>query len=197
MEIFRVDVSSIPRINEIAPVIENKPRYEDIKVTDLQDFFEKNYKPDRMQTLILKITVEIYDKTDEKWKNKILKKEAIKQIFSLVEKFIESGKFKIIPAYEKERKDLIVMIKMNEIVNKVFNLIQRDSIEKISVIYGNPKFSSTRDCLEWWTKKSTDIFRKTHMNLCVVDSGWEHSHARELDKSKYVSAWVKNDKLGI
>ena len=197
MGIFRVDVSNIPRINEIAPVIENKPRYEDIKVTDLQEFFEKNYKPDRMQTLILKITREVYEKTNASWKNKISKKEAIKQIFALVNTFVESRKFKIIPEYEQERKDLIVMIKMNEIVNKVFNLIQRDSIEKTSVIYEEKKFSSTSDCSEWWTKKATDIFKKTHMNLCVVDSGWERTHAREIDKNKHVSAWVKNDRLGF
>ena len=197
MEIFRADVSSIPRINEIAPVIDNKPRYEDIAVTKLQEFFEKNYQPDRMQTLILKMTGEVYEKLNFDWQKKILKKEAIKQIFRLIEKFIESHKFKIIPEYEKERKDLIVMIKMNEIVNKVFNLIQRDSVEKLTVIYDQPKFSSTKDCSEWWTKKDTDIFKKTHMNLCVVDSGWERSHARELDKNKNVIAWVKNDHLGF
>ncbi len=197
MSTFTVDVSSIPRINEIAPIIENNPRYEDIETTSLQDFFEKNYEPDRMQTLILKMTSEIYEKTDAEWKKKILKNEAIKQIFQLVEKFIESSKFKVIPEYEKERKALVVMMKMNEIVNKVFNLIQRDSIEKLSVVYGTPQFSSTSDGSEWWTKKSTSIFKKTHMNLCVVDSGWERSHARELDKNKSVEAWVKNDHLGF
>ncbi len=197
METFKVDVSSIPRINEIAPVIDNKPRYEDITTTSLQEFFENNYKPDRMQTLILKMTSEVYEKTNLEWKEKILKKEAIKQIFSLIEKFINSYKFKIIPEYEKERKSLILMIKMEEIVNKVFNLIQKDSIEKLSVVYDQPKFSSTNDCLEWWTKKPTDIFKKTHMNLCVIDSGWERSHARELDRNKHVQAWVKNDHLGF
>ena len=197
IELFKADVSNIPRISEIAPVIDNKPRYEDIKVTDLQKFFERNYQPDRMQTLILKMTGEVYAKTDTEWKNKISKKEAIKQIFVLVEKFVESKKFQVIPEYEQERKDLIVMIKMNEIVNKVFNLIHRDSIENTSVIYANPKFSSTKDCKEWWTKKSTDIFKKTHMNLCVVDSGWERTHAVEIDKNEHVLAWVKNDHLGF
>ena len=197
MEAFKVDVSNIPRINDIAPVIDNKPRYEDITTTSLQEFFEQNYEPDRMQTLILKMTSEVYEKTNLEWKEKILKKEAIKQIFSLIERFINSYKFKIIPEYEQERKSLIIMIKMEEIVNKVFNLIQKDSIEKLSVVYDQPKFSSTNDCSEWWTKKPTDIFKKTHMNLCVIDSGWERSHARELDRNKYVQAWVKNDHLGF
>lgn len=40
-------------------------------------------------------------------------------------------------------------------------------------------------------------FRKTHINQCVVDSSWEYTHARELDKNKTVAAWVKNDHLGF
>ena len=35
------------------------------------------------------------------------------------------------------------------------------------------------------------------MNQCVVDSSWEYTHARELDKNKEVLSWVKNDHLGF
>ena len=198
MPVFTVDVSSIPKIQELAPVIDGNPRYEDIELTSLQEFFEKEYQPDRMQTLILRMTTQIYDKSQDEWKKGVLKHHAIKMIFQLVEQFINSAKFKIKPNYEKERKDLVVMIKMNEIVNKVFSLIQKDSIEELSVIYNeNSQFSSTGEVEEWWTKKKTALFKKTHMNQCVVDSSWEYTHARELDKNKEVLAWVKNDHLGF
>ena len=198
MSVFTVDVSSIPKIQELAPVIDGNPRFEDVELTSLQEFFEKEYQPDRMQTLMLRITSQIYDKSQDEWKKGILKHYAIKMIFQLVEKFINSSKFKIKPAYEKERKDLIVMIKMNEIVNKVFSLIQKYSIEEFSVIYNeHSQFSSTGEIEEWWTKKKTALFKKTHMNQCVVDSSWEYTHARELDKNKEVLAWVKNDHLGF
>ena len=198
MPVFTVDVSSIPKIQELAPVIDGNPRYEDIELTSLQEFFEKEYQPDRLQTLMLRVTSQIYDKNQDEWKKGVLKHYAIKMIFQLVEKFIKSSKFKIKPAYEKERKDLIVMIKMNEIVHKVFSLIQKDSIEELNVIYNeHSQFSSTGDIEEWWTKKKTALFKKTHMNQCVVDSSWEYTHARELDKNKEVLAWVKNDHLGF
>ncbi len=198
MPVFTVDVSSIPKIQELAPVIDGSPRYEDIETSSLQEFFEKEYEPDRMQTLMLNITNQIYDKSQAEWKKGVLKPYAIKMIFQLVEKFINSSKFKIKPAYEKERKDLIVMIKMNEIVNKVFSLIQKDSVEEFNVIYNeDSQFSSTGDIQEWWTKKKTALFKKTHINQCVVDSSWEYTHARELDKNKEVLAWVKNDHLGF
>ena len=195
---FTVDVSNIPKIQELAPVIDGNPRYEDIELTSLQEFFEKEYQPDRLQSLMLKITTQIYHKSLQEWKKGILKHYAIKMIFQLVEKFINSSKFKIKPNYEKERKELIVMIKMNEIVTKVFSLIQKDSVEEFSVIYNeNSKFSSTSEIQEWWTKKPTAIFKKTHLNQCVVDSPWEYTHARELDKNKKVLAWAKNDHLGF
>ena len=198
MSPFTVDVSSIPKIQELAPVIDGKPVYENIKTISLQEFFEKEYEPDRMQTLMLRMTAQIYDKSQEEWKKGILKRYAVKMIFQLVEKFINSSKFKIKPSYEKERKDLIVMMKMNEIVNKVFSLIQKDSIEELSVIYNkDSQFSSTSEVGEWWTKKKTALLKKTHINQCVVDSSWEYTHARELDKNKEVLAWVKNDHLGF
>ena len=198
MTVFPVDVSKIPTIQELAPVIDGNPKYEDIELTSLQEFLEKEYQSDRLQTLMLKITNQIYDKSQEEWKKGILKHYAIKMIFQLVEQFINSSKFKIKPAYEKERKDLIVMIAMKNIVEQVFNLIQKDSVEELSVVYNeHSKFSSTGDIQEWWTKKDTALFKKTHMNQCVVDSSWEFTHARELDKNKEVLAWVKNDKLGF
>ena len=44
----------------------------DIETTSLQEFFEKEYEPDRMQTLMLRATVQVYDKTDHEWKKGIL-----------------------------------------------------------------------------------------------------------------------------
>ena len=198
MSPWTADVSSIPRLAEFAPVIDGKPRYEDIELTKLQEFFEKNYEPDRMQTLILKAANQVYDKLNSEWKKGILKHHALKMVFQLTEKFINSPKFQIKPAYEKERKDLIVMMKMNEIVQRIFSLIQKDSAEEFWLIYEkDSRFSSTKDVGEWWTKKKTAIFKKTHFNQCVTDSSWEFTHARELDKNKKVQAWLKNDHLGF
>ena len=45
--------------------------------------------------------------------------------------------------------------------------------------------------------KKQIFLKKTHFNRCVVDSSWELTHARELDRSPYVKAWVKNDHLGF
>ena len=182
----------------VSIVIDGQPRYEDIESTSLQEFFEKEYGPNRLQTLILRIANQLYDKLSPEWKKGVLKHHALRMIFQLVEQFIHSEKFQIKPVYEKERKALVVMMKMNEIVNKVFSLIQKDSVEEWSAIFNKDlKFFSTKDSGEWWTKKKTAIFRKTPVNQCVADSSWEYAHARELDRNREVSAWVKNDHLGF
>ena len=195
---YTVDVSAIPRLVELAPVVDGKPNYEDIEAIKLKEFLEKEYKPDRMQTLILKTTSQIYDKVNPEWKKGILKSHALKMIFHLVQQFIHSPKFQTKPDYEKNRKALIVMMKMNEIVNKVFSLIQTDSVEKLTAMFNkDTPFFSTSEMSEWWTKKKTAVFKKSHINQCVVDSSWEYTHVRELDKSPHVLAWVKNDHLGF
>ncbi len=191
---FVADVSKIPIINETAPLINGNPKYEDIALTDLQEFLHNKYNTNRKQTLILKIAEEVYGQVTAPWKQNSSKDEVVGQIFRLVEEFINSSKFKVKPNYEYERKNMVIMIKMDDIVHHVYRQIQKSSTTSLSVHYGQPKFSSTSDCTQWWTKKNTAHFEKTHMNLCVVDSNWELAHARELDRNEHVLSWVKNDK---
>ena len=68
----------------------------------------------------------------------------------------------------KERKALIVMMKMNEIVNKVYSLIQKDSIEELSVIYNTDSsifiYESSSRMVD---KKENSYFQKnTHEPMC-------------------------------
>ena len=87
------------------------------------------------------------------------------------------------------------MMGMESIVRKVFSAVTHQNSEHLVAVYKNPKYKSTKDISEWRTGKDTDIFEKTHMNRCVVDSAWELAHAGELDRNPYVEAWVKNDHL--
>ena len=200
MEPFTIDVSEIPRTQEMASVLDGK-KIENITVLDLQKIFEEQTKynlNDRLKTLTWKITDQVYRETSLNWKDEMLKADALKMIFYLVKQFLDSHKLQMKPDYEKERKDLIVMIKMNEIVNRILTLIRKDSAEQISAVYNKENhFCSTSDMGEWWTRKKVGAFKKTHLNQCVMDSHWEQAHARELDQNNKVLAFVKNDHLGF
>jgi type III restriction enzyme len=49
----------------------------------------------------------------------------------------------------------------------------------------------------WYTVKPCEYTKKSHINMCVYDSGWEASEAFELDNNSNVKAWVKNEHLGF
>ena len=159
---YVIDVSQIPRIQELAPVVAGKPQIENVTTLSLRKIIEKQYKGDlngRLKTLAWKITHQIYNKTPLEWKDEVSKTDALKMIFKLVREFINSPQFQIKPDYEAERKDLVVMIKMNEIVNKVLTLICTNSTEEVLAIYNKEtSFCSTGDTQEWWTKKRVGPF---------------------------------------
>lgn len=45
--------------------------------------------------------------------------------------------------------------------------------------------------------KPCEITRRSHISHCVYDSAWEATESFELERSKHVWAWVKNDHLGF
>ena len=49
----------------------------------------------------------------------------------------------------------------------------------------------------WYTGKPCEDAKRSHINFCVCDSGWEASEAFALDHAPEVAAWVKNDHLGF
>ncbi len=47
------------------------------------------------------------------------------------------------------------------------------------------------------TSKPCELTQKSHINQVIFDSSWEASEAFELDRSKNVVSWVKNDHIGF
>ena len=193
-----LEIVEIRKIAEVAPEIDGQPDYEKIETIDMQKLIKK--KNIRLQQLMLTASVNVYNQVSYDWKSKVNPEVAISQLFKIVDEFLCSDKFQIRPQsfYEDETKRKIaIMMGMEQIVRKVFSVIVHQNLEHLTPIYKNPKYRSTKDAPEWRTGKKTGIFKKTHMNRCVVDSSWELAHARELDGNSDVEAWVKNDHLGF
>lgn len=153
-----------------------------------------------MQTLIFKAARDVYDQVNYDWKSKVNKDFALQQMFYIIETFLNSDKFRIEPKSFQEdeaRRKMAIMIGMEQIVGKILSDITHQNTTELAVRYKNTKYRSTKDAIEWRTAKKTMRFRKTHINLCVVDSAWEAAHVRELDRNRDVTAWVKNDHLGF
>lgn len=191
-------ISEIRKIADLAPEINGKPNYEKIKTIDMEKLLEE--KDVRMQRLIFTASAIVYDQLSLDWKKKVNKDFAFSQLLYIVEKFLHSDKFQIEPqSFNKDetKRKIAIMMGMEQIVRKVCSTITHQNLEEITPRYRNPKYRSTKEVLQWNTGKRTGIFKKTHLNRCVVDSTWELAHARELDKNPHVEAWAKNDHLGF
>ena len=191
-------ISEVRKVADLAPEVNGQPDYEKIKTIDMEKLIQE--KGIRMQKLLYTVSVNIYDQINLEWKNKIRKELAFSQLLSIAEDFLHSDKFQIEPKSFQEnetRRKIAIMMGMEQIVRKLFSAITYQNAEKFMPIYKNPKYRSTKESPHWRTGKKTDIFKKTHLNRCVVDSAYELAHARELDKNPHVLAWAKNDHLGF
>ena len=192
-----LEISKIRRIAELAPEVDGQPDYEKIETIDLEKLVQEKT---RMQTLLFATAANVYDQVDYEWKEKVNKDFALRQILDIVETFLYSDKFRIEQeAFQKDKikRKIAIMMGMEQIVSKIFSAITHQNSEKLTVLYKNPKYRSTKDAIEWRTAKEVKPYKKTHMNLCIFDSAWEAAHARELDRNPDVVAWVKNDHLGF
>ncbi len=191
-------ISEIRKIADLAHEINGQPDYEKIKTIDMEKLITE--KDVRMQRLIFTASANVYDQINPDWKRKVNKEFAFSQLLHIVEEFLQSDKFQIEPKSFQEdeiKRKISIMMGMEQIVRKVCFAIKNQNSEELVPIYKNPKYCSTKEMLQWRTGKKTDIFKKTHLNRCVVDSAWELAHARELDRNPYVKAWAKNDHLGF
>ncbi len=191
-------ISEVRTIADLAPEINGEPDYEKIKTIDLEQLIQEQDR--RMQTLLFTVSVNVYDQINPEWKEKVRKELAIAQLVSIAENFLNSDKFQIHPkSFQKDetRRKIAIMMGMEHIVRKLFSAITCQNTEQIKPLYKNPKYRSTKSAPHWYTGKKTHIFKKTHLNRCVMDSAWELAHARELNKNPHVEAWAKNDHLGF
>ena len=193
-----LEIAEITGIVDLAPKIDGQPDYDKIKTIHLRKLIAK--APDRLQELLFKATARVYEQMGYDWKSRVNPPFAIKQILTLVEKFLKSDKFKIRPEsflVDKLKRKIAIIMGMEQIVRKILQIIVHQNHTKITVRYKTPRYYSTKDASEWRTLKKTAEFKKTHLNLCVIDSAWEMAHARELDRNTNVKAWIKNDHLGF
>ena len=192
-------ISEIRKIADLAPKINGEPDYEKISTIDMEKLF-LNDKNVRMQTLIFRTAVNVYNQMNCDWKKKVNQEFIFSKLIHIVEQFLNSDKFQISPQSflkDKTKKKIATMMGMEKIVKKIFSTINYQNTEKLIPIYRNPKYISTKEACHWRTGKDTRISQKSHINRCVADSTWELPHAEALDKNCYVEAWVKNDHLGF
>ena len=184
-----------PQVAEMAPIIEGKPDLTKLSEIDLQKLGEKY----RYQRIIFEAAAENYEKMSKSWKGS--KQNLLAQLIKIVEQFISTGKIQIIPSLFHQddlRKRIIITLNMNKVVQHIADAIRQDNIETLEPVFDSERpIRSTSDMRTWYTSRPCEPAKKSHINFCVFDSTWEATEAFQLDRSKNIKAWVKNDHLGF
>jgi type III restriction enzyme len=180
---------------EMAAVVAGKPNLAMLTEIDLQALAERF----RLQKIVFEVARDIYDQMKPAWRGS--KENLLAQVVWLVERFITSPMLEINPPlfYQDEmRRRVMLTLNMTRIVQHVFDQIRQSNTEKLEPVFdSNKPIRATVDMLPWFTGKPVVAGNRSHINLCVADSGWEAQAAYELDHNANVAAWAKNDHLGF
>ncbi len=117
-----------------------------------------------------------------------------------MEQVIRSDRIVITPElFNKDdaRRRIIITLSMNKVVQHIWEAIRFENTEALEPVFDSGKpIRGTGDMHPWYTGKPCEVTKRSHISHCVYDSTWEAAEAFELERSKQVSAWVKNDHLG-
>ena len=195
--VLTLDAYETATLAELAPVIDGKPDISRVSEIDLIELGKKY----RTQKIIFETAANIYEQLQSDWKDKGHKEYLLAQVIRIVENFIRSDKIIINPPLFNQgelRKRIIITLNMSKVVQHIWEAIRMNNTESLELVMDTEHpIRSTGDMMTWYTSRPWEYTRKSHINRCVSDSGWETSEAFELDRNKNVTAWVKNDHLGF
>jgi type III restriction enzyme len=180
---------------EMAPTVEGKPDFSRIEQIKLEGLAKEH----RMQRIVFKTAVELYENMATNWKGS--RESLLAQLIALVERFLKSKKIRIQPVlFEQDelRKRLVLTLNMNKVFEHLRGKINEQNVEALEPQFDPEKpIRSTADMQAWYTGKPCAPTRHSHISHCVYDSTWEAGEEFHIDRSEHVDRWVKNDHLGF
>ena len=192
---LELDARQTARLAELAPIVEGKPDMSNIAEIDLENLAREQ----RTQRIIFEAARDVYDQMQKDWKGS--REFLLAQLVRLIGQFIRSDGIHITPGlFERDdlRRRLIITLNMTKVVQHIWEAIRFENAERLEPVFDqNRPIRSTGDMRTWYTGKPCEDAKRSHINFCVCDSGWEASEAFALDRAPEVAAWVKNDHLGF
>ena len=192
-----LDASDMRLSAELAPIIDGQ--IDMTKGTEID--LETLDAGLRMQSVIFKVSGQVYDLMKASWQNEGTKFALLGQVIRLVEQYLKSDAIVISPPLfntDPVRQRIIYMMNMNKIVQHLWSFIKLEQTEQIVPIFDqNKRVRSTNDMPTWFTSKPCYITQHSQISHCVFDSAWEATESYRLEKNPHVVAWAKNDHLGF
>jgi len=193
--LLQLDASATPTVADLAPIVEGKPDIKRISTIDLEELGKRF----RMQRIVFEAARDVYDQVQPTWKGN--REVLLAQVIRLVEKLLVSDRILITPPLFNQddlRRRIMLTVNMNKVVQHVFERIRFENAQARNLVFDRERPTRrTGDMRPWYTGRPCESTQKSHINFCVYDSTWEATETFELERSKEVDAWVKNDHLGF
>jgi type III restriction enzyme len=185
-----------PTVVELAPVIEGKPKFDQLSEIDLEKLAEQH----RLQHYLLQGAVSLHKDFGKNWVGDA--GSHIGQATQILEKFIHSSKLDVkMPLFygAEKLRNILIALNIQKIINHIGNAIRSSSKEAPSIIFDPvTPVRSTASSLTWYTTKPTQPVKKSQISHIVIDSGWEKVGLEfERDRIQGIVSWAKNDHLGF
>jgi len=185
-----------PTVVEVAPTIDNKPRYDLISQLDLDRLAEEN----RLQRIKLQSAARLHEQFGKNWEGD--PGSHVGQLMQTLDKFLVSDKLELrIPRFAgtEKLKNIVIALNAQKIVNHVGQFIRSSSQEAPTAVLDPVRpVRSTATAMTWYTSKPTQPVKKSQLSHIVIDSGWEKVGLEfERDRIPRLISWVKNDHLGF
>jgi type III restriction enzyme len=188
-----LDALKNPTLAQLAPVVDGKPKIEQIAEIDLKKVADEY----RLQRVAFQVARDIFNQEAQSWKGD--KAFLMSRIVDIAQEFIESNKIEVVPplfATEPMRRRLLVALYMSDIVHHLWAALVPQNTQDYELIFDDRlPVRTTGDMTPWYTSKPHYPAERSHLNFAVIDSGLEGSVAYLLDRDDRVEAWAKNDHL--
>ena len=192
---LELDVFKTPTLAEVAPIVEGKPDVTKLSEIALEELARKF----RWQRIAFETASSIFDQMKPGWKGS--KEYLLARLIRLMEEFVQSSKVQITPPLFNQgdlRRRLVITLNLGKVVQHMWESIIAENTESFVPVFDSERpIVSTGDMRTWYTGRPCEYTNGSHVNFCVYDSTWESSDGFQLDHSKSVDAWVKNDHLGF
>ena len=185
-----------PTVVEVAPVIEGKPKFDQLNEIVLEKLAEQH----RLQHYLLHGAVSLHKDFGKNWAGDA--GTHIEQATKILDKFIHSSKIEVkLPLFygTEKLRSILIALNMQKITNHIGNAIRSSSKEAPSLILDPVRpVRSTASSMTWYTTKPAQPVKKSQISHIVIDSGWEKVGLEfERERIQGIVSWAKNDHLGL
>ena len=190
-----LDSHDAPTRAALAAVLDGHPDLAHLSQIDLQDLGRRF----RLQRILFEAARDVYEQVQPTWAGN--REFLLGQVIRIVEDFLASDKIRIVPASvaaDPLRRRILLVLNINKLVQHIWEAIRFQNTGGLEIQFDREHpIRSTGDMQRWFTRRPNAAALRSHMNVCVFDSGWEANEAAALDDNPNVAAWVKNDHLGF